>query len=73
MGQRSDERRMVFLFFWLLLDCGININENRCTALLRVELGGNNIGDGTSATRVPRCTDHSPCCETARGVQDSSN
>lgn len=40
VGQRSDERRMVFLFFWLLLDRGININENRCTALLRVELGG---------------------------------
>lgn len=33
-------------------------------------LEGNNIVDGTSATRVPRCTDHSPYCETARGVQD---
>lgn len=72
VGQRSDERRMVFLFFWLLLDRGININENRRMALLRVELGGSNeIISETARARHEslECTDHSPYCETARGVQ----
>lgn len=72
VGQRSDERRMVFLFFWLLLDRGININENRRMALLRVELGGSNeIISETARARHEslECTDHSPYCETARGIQ----